>query len=132
LKAGSVSSTRVIETRCVGGYRPPNPTIAGSRRPMSSRRRPGFALTSALGLFVLMDSRALPHGVLIVVLPIVALNLLDAFLTLWHIELGAIEAPGRGSARRALRRSSTRWASPDAAGMEDPRALTVTQIEAAK
>lgn len=34
---------------------------------------------------------ALPRGVAIVVIAIVVLNLLDAFLTLRHIELGAVE-----------------------------------------
>ena len=36
-------------------------------------------------------SRALPPGVVVVALTVVALNLLDAFLTLAHIQLGATE-----------------------------------------
>lgn len=36
-------------------------------------------------------SRALPPGAVLVVMAVVALNLADAFLTLWHVGLGAVE-----------------------------------------
>lgn len=39
----------------------------------------------------LVVSRELPSVVLTFALTIIALNLFDAFLTLWHIDMGAVE-----------------------------------------
>ena len=36
-------------------------------------------------------SRALPPGAVLLVITVVALNLADAYLTLWHIGFGAVE-----------------------------------------